>query len=133
MPKTLTWNNGILGLSEYDLFLYRWDGLKNKNRHRSAFDPQYSIIPPFHYSIGRLKVNLTSTGLPDQGSLLFCIQSDRHKIIFYIFAIVQGNVLFLQNAFNRFAVCSTNVFIFQAGFACIRQRADVNEITFHRR
>jgi hypothetical protein len=28
----------------------------------SVFDTQYSNIPPFHYSIGRLKVNSTPFG-----------------------------------------------------------------------
>ena len=56
------WNVGILGMAEFDLFLYGWNGPKNKIRPSSAFDPQYSIFPPFHYSMGSLTANTTPLG-----------------------------------------------------------------------
>ncbi len=49
------WNVGILGLAELDLFLLGWHGSEYKIRPSSAFDSQYSIIPPFHYSIRSLR------------------------------------------------------------------------------
>ena len=45
-----TWNAGMLGLAEWDLFLSRWQKSEHKIRPSSAFDSQYSIIPSFHYS-----------------------------------------------------------------------------------
>jgi hypothetical protein len=56
------WNVGILGLAEVDLFYYGWHRAENKIRPSSAFGPQYSIFPPFHHSIGSLKVNSTPLG-----------------------------------------------------------------------
>jgi hypothetical protein len=44
------WNVGILGLAEWDLFIYGWHGPEDKIRPSSATDPQYSIFPPFHHS-----------------------------------------------------------------------------------
>jgi len=38
------WNNGMLGLVEWDLFLKGWRGSDNKIRPSSAFDSQYSIF-----------------------------------------------------------------------------------------
>jgi hypothetical protein len=46
------WNFGMLGLAEWNLFLYGLHGSKYKIRPSSAFGSQYSIIPSFHYSVG---------------------------------------------------------------------------------
>jgi hypothetical protein len=53
------WNVGVLSLAECDLFLSSWQGAENQFRPSSAFDPQYSIFPPFHYSMGSLTANTT--------------------------------------------------------------------------
>jgi hypothetical protein len=53
------WNVGILDLAELDLFLLGWHGSEYKIRPSSAFDSQYSIIPPFH---SESKVNSTPQG-----------------------------------------------------------------------
>jgi len=45
------WNDGMLGLADFDLLLNGWHGPENKIRPVSAFDPQYSIFPSFHYSM----------------------------------------------------------------------------------
>ena len=50
-----TWNVGMLGLAEWDLFLYRRQESEHEIRPSSAFDFQYSIIPPFHHFARSLK------------------------------------------------------------------------------
>ena len=44
------WNDGILGLAEWDLFLHRWQESEHKIGPSSAFDSHYSTITSFHYS-----------------------------------------------------------------------------------
>jgi hypothetical protein len=42
------WSVGIMGIAEWDLFLWGWHGTEFKIWSSSVFDFQYSIIPPFH-------------------------------------------------------------------------------------
>jgi hypothetical protein len=63
-----------MGLVEADLFLWDWLNQKNKIRPMSAFNPQNSIFPSFHYSLGYLPANRSSgvrskPGSPGQNSL----------------------------------------------------------------
>jgi len=53
------WKIGIMGSKGLNLFFDTAGKTEIKIRINSAFKPQYSIIPPFHYSIGGLKVNYT--------------------------------------------------------------------------
>ena len=62
-----TWNVGMLGLAEWDLFLYRRQESEHKIRPSSAFDSQYSIIPPFHDSIGHMAADITPAGWAKAG------------------------------------------------------------------
>ena len=62
-----TWNVGMLGLAEWDLFLYRRQESEHKIRPSSAFDFQYSIIPPFHDSIGHMAADITPAGWTKAG------------------------------------------------------------------
>jgi hypothetical protein len=56
------WKIGIMGLKGLNLFFETAGKTGIKIRINSVFNPQYSIIPPFHYSIGRLKENFTPAG-----------------------------------------------------------------------
>jgi len=66
----MTWNNGIMeywkigimGLKGLNLFFDTAGKTEIKIRINTVFKPKYSIIPPFHHSIGRLKVNSTAPG-----------------------------------------------------------------------
>jgi hypothetical protein len=66
----MPWNDGTMEcwnfenprLAEGDLFLNGWHGSENKIRQSSAFDSQYSIFPPFHYSMGYLTATTTPLG-----------------------------------------------------------------------
>jgi len=65
--------------------------------------------------------------------IFFRIDPDRDKVIFYILAVIDRDILFLKNAFNLLAIGSQNFFLFDAGFAPVGQRANMNEIAFRRR
>ena len=56
------WSVGVLGMVELDLFLYEWYKAEHKNRPSSAFDCQYSITPPLHYSMGFKTAKTTLQG-----------------------------------------------------------------------
>ena len=47
--KLERWNTGFSGMGAV---LLGWHGSEHKIRPSSAFDSQYSIIPPFQYSVG---------------------------------------------------------------------------------
>jgi hypothetical protein len=53
------WNIGFDGMRSVFMGLAE---IKNKIRTISAFDPQYSIFPSFHYSMGYLTVKTTPLG-----------------------------------------------------------------------
>jgi hypothetical protein len=60
----MTWNNGILedwnnGYKRNKSSFYTAGKTGIKIRINSVFKTQYSIIPPFHLSIGHLKGNST--------------------------------------------------------------------------
>jgi hypothetical protein len=54
------WNTGFGGMRST---LYRWPSLEIKIRTSSVSHTQYSIFPPFHYSMGYLTANTTPLGV----------------------------------------------------------------------
>jgi hypothetical protein len=51
-----------IGLVELDLFLDEGCKPENKNRPSSVFDPQFSITPLLHHSMGYLTAKITPPG-----------------------------------------------------------------------
>jgi hypothetical protein len=110
------WNVGIMGLADCSLILCGWPGSENKIRAASAFDSQYSIFPPFHYSMGYLTA--TTTPLKWSQSLTIWI-----RIHYFIRFIGSGSIK-LECTFAQDIVQMQNAFDL-AGFIHNRQDRDL--------
>jgi hypothetical protein len=62
--KQMPWNDGIpeCWIGQDKIFFQETCLSETKIKTLSAFDTQYSNIPPFHYSIGQLKEDSSSLG-----------------------------------------------------------------------
>jgi len=73
------WSIESTRLAELNLFLYEWYKAENKNRPSSAFDRQFSITPPRHYSVGFQTAKATPLSEPEAGVKSKPIQGRRIK------------------------------------------------------